>query len=417
MTIHRAAVEMAFIVASSTTAGSAMISAMTTTASLHATYTAEWVDLSAESSYRQPTRLPRRITPPRSGAVSFSDPSSERLFTFAGYAEVPSSGDDGGSPPDRFVVNDLFEFVPYDAGEEAAPWGWMKVEQDEAPGPRLATAASTIAGMGAVMGGWDPQTPGTGGVILEDVALLDLDTLEWTLDGTPTIPGGPTSRHVSATVGTADGKSAICLHNHRCTDHVLLLSQEEGGGMSWEKQAVSGSVPSSRGLHCAAAIDGEAGGGVVIFGGAAQDQAMTNDSFFLDTTTWRWTKLDCGGQVPPPRAGASMCQLDERTVILFGGATPGDGGLVGLNDLWVLQIDPNKRKGTWTCLMVHGSSEANDKVKPPGRNAATLSLIDAALLPKSCGIGRDEKTYLLQGGWDPFKVTFNDMFVLRVKSC
>ncbi|EJK49797.1 hypothetical protein THAOC_31293 [Thalassiosira oceanica] len=144
---------------------------------------------------------------------------------------------------------------------------------------------------------------------------------------------------------------------------------------------------------------------------------MSNEAFFLDANIWRWTKLDCGDKVPPPRAGASMCQLDERTVILFGGATPGSGGLVGLNDLWILQIDPNKGKGTWTCLMEHGSSDANVRVKPPGRNAATLSLVDTLSLPKSCGIGRDEKAYLLQGGWDPFRVTFNDMFVLKVKSC
>lgn len=406
---------MAFVVQSLT--GSATTAVSSLAAMSMTPYTAEWLDLSSESSYRQPTRLPRRITPPRSGAVSFSDPSSERLFTFAGYAEVPSSGDGGGSPLDRFVLNDLFEFVPYDEGEEAAPWGWMRVDQETAPGPRLATTASTIGGKAAVMGGWDPQTTGSGGVILEDVALLDLDTLEWTLDGAPPLPDGPTSRHVSATVRTADGKSVICLHNHRCTDHVLLLSQEEGGDVSWEKQAVSGDVPSSRGLHCASAIDGGIERGVVIFGGAAQDQAMSNEAFFLDANIWRWTKLDCGDKVPPPRAGASMCQLDERTVILFGGATPGSGGLVGLNDLWILQIDPNKGKGTWTCLMEHGSSDANVRVKPPGRNAATLSLVDTLSLPKSCGIGRDEKAYLLQGGWDPFRVTFNDMFVLKVKSC
>lgn len=406
--VARAAVEMAFVCSSM--AGSATTSSIAMTP-----YTAEWLDLSSQSAYRKPTRLPRRITPPRSGAVSFSDPSSERLFTFAGYAEVPS-GDGAGSPPDRFVVNDLFEFVPCDEGGEA-PWGWMKVDQGDAPGPRLATTASAIAGKGAVMGGWDPQTPGTGGVILDDVALLDLDTLEWTLDGAPPIPGGPTSRHISATVRAADGKSVICLHNHRCTDHVLLLSQEEGGGMSWEKQAVSGSVPSSRGLHCATTIGGDIGRGVVVFGGAAQDGAMSNEAFFLDTITWRWTKLDCGDQAPPPRAGASLCQLDEHTIILFGGATPGGGGLVGLNDLWILQIDPNRGKGTWTCLMEHGSSDANGKVKPPGRNAATLSLVDALSMPKSCGIGREEKTYLLQGGWDPFRVTFNDMYVLTVKIC
>ncbi|EJK49795.1 hypothetical protein THAOC_31294, partial [Thalassiosira oceanica] len=143
---------MAFVVQSLT--GSATTAVSSLAAMSMTPYTAEWLDLSSESSYRQPTRLPRRITPPRSGAVSFSDPSSERLFTFAGYAEVPSSGDGGGSPLDRFVLNDLFEFVPYDEGEEAAPWGWMRVDQETAPGPRLATTASTIGGKAAVMGGW-----------------------------------------------------------------------------------------------------------------------------------------------------------------------------------------------------------------------------------------------------------------------
>jgi len=161
---------------------------------------------------------------------------------------------------------------------------------------------------------------------------------------------------------------------------------------------------------------------------------MSNEAYVLDATSWTWTKLDTttgdhhDAAIPAPRAGACLCPLDDDSVLLFGGATAGEngGGLVGLNDVWVLTVDMKSGKGVWRCLIPHRDSDGDDDgtLRPPGRNAATLNEIDVSkLLPN--GIFRkksespadeDCKYYLLSGGWYPFRKTYNDVFLLRISS-
>ena len=398
-------------------------------------YSAEWINLLSPTAG---IASPGRIEPPRSGSVSFATGDDE-LFTFGGYAEIESAA---GTPPDRFVVNDLWKFVPYQ--ESSSAWGWTKIDQNNGfiPGPRLATAMAVLPSQksAVLLGGWDPQEPGTGGVILDDVSLLDVGTLKWTQPATEEddgeavrVPGGPTSRHIAVSVcidNNLDGKGnaeAILLHNHRCVEHVLLLSLS-GGGRSgqWKHQQTTGDVPSSRGLHCAAQLNNsksDRSNSIVIFGGAAKDGSMSNEAFVLDLNTWKWTKLVCSGNQPSPRAGACLCPLNENTVILFGGAEFKDGGLVGLNDVWSLTVNSEKGTGTWKRLIENQSADGNnvDGTFPFGRNAATLTRMNAHsslpndVLKKYPSGDEDDVHFLLQGGWYPFRKTFNDVFVLRVK--
>ncbi|KAL7482329.1 hypothetical protein ACHAW6_008003 [Cyclotella cf. meneghiniana] len=412
-------------------------------------YSAEWINLlSSDANFV----APGKIEPPRSGAVTFSTCDENKIFTFGGYAEVESVR--GTPPPDRYVVNDLWAFYPYKESSSSS-WGWNKIEQQDSsyiPGPRLATAIAVLPCpspcLAVLLGGWDPQEPGTGGIILDDVSVLDLDSMQWsqpntveTADEVIRIPDGPTSRHVAVPVciknsigGEID--DAILLHNHRCEDHVFLLSlstnQETSGKNDklrgkWKFQSTNGHAPSSRGLHCAAKLTDSASNMskcVVIFGGAAKDGTMSNEAFVLDLSTWNWSKLTCSGDKPSPRAGACLCELDENTVILFGGAERGDQGLVGLNDVWSLNVNIDKGTGEWKCLIENQSvdGEKLDASCPPGRNAATLTRINAqSLLPKdllnrySSG-GKNDVYFLLQGGWNPFRQTFDDVFVLRIAS-
>jgi hypothetical protein len=59
---------------------------------------------------------------------------------------------------------------------------------------------------------------------------------------------------------------------------------------------------------------------------------------------------------------------------------------------------------------------SSNRAFPPGRNAATLTEIDAKnMLPDASTFG-DSRCYLLQGGWAPFRKTFNDVYVLRISS-
>ena len=90
-------------------------------------------------------------------------------------------------------------------------------------------------------GGWDPQTTGTGGILLEDVHQYDAGTNKWTQLSCK-LPDGPTSRHVAVTIHSKNPeKCRIVLHTHRCTDHALVFD-----GASFRKQPVSGDIPSSR---------------------------------------------------------------------------------------------------------------------------------------------------------------------------
>mmetsp|Transcript_21716 Transcript_21716/g.35809 ORF Transcript_21716/g.35809 Transcript_21716/m.35809 type:complete len:440 (-) Transcript_21716:3567-4886(-) len=385
-------------------------------------FSAEWIDLQSLDS----SPPPGQIQPPRSGANTIS--CGGKILTFAGYAEEMADIDTSGV--ERYVVNDLWEFVPYKEGN--SEWGWKQRIADghdeESPGPRLAFAMASLpsSSNAFVLGGWDPQEPGTGGIILADVTMLEVnsDSLTWS---NPTdkegklssIPDGPTSRHVA--VALSD--DTICLHNHRCVDHVLLLQTLDEGQnkeVRWVRQKSSGETPSSRGLHCAAAISSPSSDGtnMCIFGGAAQNGLMSNEAFVLDTTKWKWTKIDCGENTPAPRAGACLCALDDNSVLLFGGATPSEGGLLGLNDVWVLTVDDLETgKGRWECLIEHQSVD-NDSGStfPPGRNAASLTGIDAKKMLPADAAEESGKYYLLQGGWAPFKKTFNDVFVLRISS-
>jgi len=430
-------------------------------------HSAEWINLFSPDTYSpsssgSPPSLPGKIVPPRSGGVAFStsnDGGGCNLFYFAGYAEIASGG--ASTPPERFVVNDLWQFAPYQ--DDSSPWGWREVKhpstQNFIPGPRLATALAVLPSKGkdtlaVLLGGWDPQIPGTGGVILEDVSVLNVETMEWSepismeeKGREATIPGGPTSRHVALPIRICDVEGAekdlILLHNHRCQNFVQLLSMDSSENSEnnlyakWTLQSTKGECPSSRGLHCAAQIVSSTSNitkGVVIFGGAAKDGNMSNEVFFLDVHSWTWTKLDCAGKqdiddshnkngegivrgMPSPRAGACLCPLDEYSVLLFGGAEPSEEGLRGLNDLWVLQVDVENGKGRWECLIPSETRNQSDS-RPSGRNAATLTRIDPkGLLPKYLwekALG--DSFYILQGGWYPFLHTYDDVFVLRVSS-
>ncbi len=194
------------------------------------------------------------LSPPRSGHCSFC--ANNQAFVFGGYAEDPND------ISHRYVVNDLWQY-----DDTAEKWNQVEFPSDTTtlPGPRLASAAATLHNKAYLFGGWDPQTQGTGGVILDDVHEYDLSTQKWKkLDCT--LPDGPTSRHVAAAIND----QTIVLHTHRCSDHVLLFD-----GTSFSKQPVTGDSPSSRGLHAACVV----GKQLYVFGGAAQDQTMSNEVF------------------------------------------------------------------------------------------------------------------------------------------
>ena len=244
-----------------------------------------------------------------------------------------------------------------------------------------------------MLGGWDPQTEGTGGIILDTIHKLVVSSGKWQELGSP-LPDGPTSRHVSLTL---PGSKKALIHNHRCTDHVLIL---DGDSDIIREQATTGTAPSSRGLHAAAM----AGKYAVIFGGAAKDGVMSNEVFLLDTESWDWTPVQLETEeCPSPRAGACMCQYSDNCVLLFGGAETTEVGLNPKGDVWALQFDAQQGTGRWNLVL----DETSGEDAPAPRNAATLSKIEPIN-------DKGGSFYLLSGGWAPFRETWNDCFVLRV---
>ena len=190
---------------------------------------------------------------------------------------------------------------------------------------------------------------------------------------------------------------------------------------SLDRQPTTGAVPSSRGLHVAAAANDHT---LVIFGGAAKDGTMLNDAFALDTRSWEWRPLapssstsssgglgffsqlfgGGGGDAsdrPSPRAGACAASLppNGNGIVVCCGAEAGAAGLVPRADAWALTLD-SKGEGQWTCLL------ADDALLAPApRNAATLT-----------PLGDRPGELLLHGGWHPFVRTYADSRVLRLET-
>mmetsp|Transcript_41823 Transcript_41823/g.103152 ORF Transcript_41823/g.103152 Transcript_41823/m.103152 type:complete len:208 (+) Transcript_41823:277-900(+) len=207
------------------------------------------------------------------------------------------------------------------------------------------------------------------------------------------MPGGPTSRHVACTLG--DG--TLLVHTHRCKDSLLRW---DPSARTLVEQPTSGTAPSPRGLHAAAGLGKLR---MVVFGGADQTGAMSNEAFVLDTRTWEWSKVEGAGIGPSPRAGVSAASVTDGSVALFGGAerAPG-GGLQPRADTWLLEAE---RDNVWRWQLLRDDGEAAAGI-PYRRNAASLT----TLAPAADGRAR----LLLHGGWDPFVETYDDTHILEL---
>ena len=345
----------------------------------------------------------------RSGATACPDAQHGGIYLFGGYREEISSEDN--KTPKRFVTNDVWYF-------NATTSQWSCLQQPSSssdvkdktniPGPRLCSASAMIDHEYFLFGGWDPEQMGTGGQILDDIWALDTQTLHWRHVGK--LPDGPTSRHVAVAL---PNKHLILLHTHRCDDHVLLYDPKKGGdgGGSIYKQPTSGTAPSSRGLHVATSLQN--GKYVFVFGGADKSGAMVNDSFLLDTDTWKWHSISSSSSehkhMPSPRAGAVATSTHSMPFI-FGGAErnvnpEAGGGLIPKGDVWGLHIDfddnnnddeSSTMTGVWKCYVNEDASNA-----PPPRNAAILVNVDHTN-------DKQESHFILANGWHPFVESFED---------
>jgi Galactose oxidase, central domain/Kelch motif len=337
---------------------------------------AEWIPMAPSAS--------QRISPRRSGHTAFTDGTS--AFVFGGYIEKDPTKE--GDPFFREVRNDLWRWNTDSFIREQGMKGTV-------PGPRLATATACVSDKAYLFGGWDPQVPGTGGIILDTVHCLDLKTMQWSM--VCTLPDGPTSRHVAVAIG--DGK--ILIHNFRCTDHVWIFDPTT---REFTKQPTTGASPGSLGLHTATMLDEKT---LLIWGGAAKDGNMSNRSYRLNLESWEWTLVKVENDCPSARAGACLGTYNSNCAILFGGAETTEKGLNPKGDVWALHLSSDNDNGRWEKLLEERTVEADDASKPGPRNAASLTPLFASN-DETC------KQFLMTGGWAPFRKTWDDVFMLRL---
>ncbi|KAG8469756.1 hypothetical protein KFE25_006211 [Diacronema lutheri] len=331
-------------------------------------------------------------SPPRSGHLACAD-GDGRVWLFGGYAEVRRDGPRHlPIALEREPTDDLWLFD----GE-----GWSCVAppsaggEDARPGPRLCSAGAVVDGELLLFGGWDPRPAGTGGAILGDAWALDLKTRVWRR--LADMPRGPTSRHVACRVG-----DHLLVHTHRCAS--ALLRWDRAAGRLVE-QPTTGDAPSARGLHVAAALSAHE---MLVFGGASQAGAMSDEAFILDTRSWAWSAVRGAGAGPSPRAGAAAAAAGDGRAVVFGGAeraARGGGGLLARGDAWLFEAGRAGQPPCWS-LLAADAPAGGTTARPRARNAATLS----PLAPAPGGAPR----LLLHGGWQPFVETYGDTHVLEL---
>jgi N-acetylneuraminic acid mutarotase len=69
------------------------------------------------------------------------------------------------------------------------------------------------------------------------------------------------------------------------------------------------------------------------FGGLGDQHRGYNDTWSFDTSTRKWTELQCTGSIPSPRAGHAATIVDD-VMYVFGGIA----GKTDFDDLYALQL-------------------------------------------------------------------------------
>lgn len=261
---------------------------------------------------------------------------------------------------------------------------WEVLPTKNGPGPRMYAAAACLGDHFYLLGGWDPEAPGSGGSFKNEAWRLGLSSLEW--EQIASMPCGPVSRHVACTVG-----SQVIVHTFR---GVLVLDEPSG---TLRQVQTTGDDPGALSMSAACALDGET---MLLFGGSTKTQQMTADVWLLDTKTWTWKQLQVrGDQGPSPRASSCAAAApDGKSAVIFGGAGIGSGGyeggagLTAYSETWRVFVDGMTAK--WVKLDAHQA--------PHARVAASLDTLPSG-------------AFLLQGGWDPkSKDTYDAPYILSL---
>jgi len=256
---------------------------------------------------------------------------------------------------------------------------WSKpVTTGVVPGPRAGHTMTAVGSRLYVFGGGD------GNHYLNDLHILDTETMAWSQAYVAGTSPAARSRHTTVAVGSKlyvfGGGDDTRVYND-----VYILDTET---MAWSRPVIKGPPPVARWGHTCTLI-GE--GKLVLFGGHDGTKMLT-DIYILDTSIMTWSLVtpppkNTDGQANPgpcARAGHTATLVGKK-VLIFGG---GDGTKI-LNDTWFL--DPATL--TWMRPTINGTA-------PAGRCAHTADLFDEKLV--------------LFGGGDGSR-RFKDLYILDVE--
>jgi len=132
---------------------------------------------------------------------------------------------------------------------------------------------------------------------------------------------------------------------------------------------------------------------MLVFGGMDDEFRPMNDLWHISTHTWRWIRLDRGGQVPEKRSGHSMVAVGTK-VYLFGGSDR-----VNLNDVYELETDV--KTPVWVKTETQG-------VKPYPRRFHGMTVVNNTKIWLFGGLAT------IEGQRDP--IGLNDLWFLDLSS-
>jgi len=170
-------------------------------------------------------------------------------------------------------------------------------------GCRAAHSCDKVGKSLYIFGGWD------GKVALNDLAVLNIDTMEWSQPETMGLPPCHRNNHTTAVLdlkiyvhGGHDGSQWL--------DDLYLLNT---GTLTWYSPTTSGILPSARACHTLSRV----GGKLYMFGGYDGERCF-NTIEILDIDTMTWIKPTILGAVPLARNAHTMTVIEKR-LYLFGG--------------------------------------------------------------------------------------------------
>ncbi|KAK9814161.1 hypothetical protein WJX72_001384 [[Myrmecia] bisecta] len=208
-------------------------------------------------------------------------------------------------------------------------WFTPRVNGSKRPPPRYEHAVAAIGHSMYVVGG------NCGGRYLNDVWILNLDSLTWTAvgpsskSGTPPPSSDPHSTPpppppplppCAGHVLIPWGSNLLCIGGHTKAKDALsemAVRVLDTHAMVWSVLTPRGTAPPSRGGHTGTLI----GNKVYILGGEDIARRPQGNLFILDLAEMAWMTAETRGVAPSPRSAHVAAALANRYLLVFGGGS------------------------------------------------------------------------------------------------